>query len=60
MKVKFLMAHEQFQRGDVAELDDVTAAELLTDGVVERYRTPKPEAPKPEAHIPESPKRNKK
>lgn len=60
MKVKFLLDWEGKTRGEEIELEDALALELLCDGVVERYHTPKPEAPKPEAHIPETPKRGKK
>ena len=56
MKVKFLMAHEEFQRGDVAELDDAKAGDLLCDGVVERAQAlaPAPKADEPKAEAPEA------
>ena len=57
MKVKFLMAHDEFQPGDVAEMDDAKACDLLCDGVVKRAQEAQPAAPKayePQAEVPKA------
>ena len=58
MKVKFLMAHDEFQPGDVAEMDDAKACDLLCDGVVERAQAPAAslKAYEPQAKTPDTSK----